>query len=114
VLLLFAILWQDWIASNVLGGKIASITGTGTPLQVWHASRFDHLRRSLDAEARGNYSAETRIEPEIRLIAGHESGESLSNVYSNALVDDQSRLVSGTPPILRLYTISRPAGCNLD
>ena len=53
VLLLFAILWQDHAASNDLGSAIASASGIRTPSRVRNALRFEHLRRSLDAEARG-------------------------------------------------------------
>ena len=87
VLLLFVILWQDHVVSNDLGGAIASVTGIRTPPLVWSALRFNHLRRSLDAEGRENYS-DSRIEPEIKLIVGHETVGFLSDVYSDALMDD--------------------------
>jgi len=111
VLLLFAILWQDHAASNDLGGAIASVTGLGTPSRVWDASRFEHLRRSLNAEGRGNYAGDTRIEPEIKLIVGDEPVAFLSNVYSNALMDRLSLVLF---PVLQRYSAYTPYLDQLD
>jgi hypothetical protein len=105
VLLLFAILWQDHAATDDLGDSIASVSGIGTPSQVWDASRFEHLRSSLDAKARRNYSANTRIEPEIKLIVGHEPIAFLSNAYSNALMDDLNLVLF---PVLQRYSAYTP------
>ena len=111
VLLLFAILWQDHAASSDLGGAMVSATGIGTPSRVWEASRFEHLRRSLEAEGRRNYSPDTRIEPEIKLIVGHEPVAFLSNSYSNALLDDLNLVLF---PVLQRYSAYTPYLDQLD
>jgi hypothetical protein len=111
VLLLFAILWQDYVGGNDLGRAITSVTGIGTVSRAWDALRFGHLRRSLDAEARGNYSADSRIEPEIKLIVGHEPVAFLSNAYSNALMDDLNLVLF---PVLQRYSAFTPSLDQLD
>jgi hypothetical protein len=104
-LLCFAILWQDYVARNDLKGAIASISGIRTPLLVWNALHFNHLRRSLDTEGRENYSADARIEPDIKSIVDREPVAFLSNVYSNALIDDINLVLS---PVLQRYAVSTP------
>ena len=111
VLLLFAILWQDYAASNDLGGAIVSVTGVRTPSVVWNALRFNHLRRRLDAEARGSYSSDKRIEREIKSIVGHEPVAFISDVYSNALLDDLNLVLF---PVLQRYSAYTPYLDQLD
>jgi hypothetical protein len=87
VLLSFTILWQDYLARDDPKSAIASVTGARTPTLVWSALHFNHLRHALDAAGRENYSADARVEPEIKFIVGHEPVAFLSDVYSNALMD---------------------------
>ena len=108
VVLLFAVLWQDHAAGENLYGAIASVTGispASRALKVWH---FERLRRSLDANARANFPVDARIEPEIKLIVGHERVGFLSDIYSNALMDDLNLVLF---PVLQRYSAYTP---NLD
>jgi len=105
VLLLFAIIWQDYVARNDLESAIVSVIGIRTPSLVWNVLRFNHLRRSLDTEGRENYSVDTRIEPEIKSVVGQEPVAFLSNVYSNALIDDLNLVLS---PVLQRYAVITP------
>jgi hypothetical protein len=111
VLLLFAILWQDHAASNDLGSAIASVSGIEAPVEVWDASRFEHLRRSLDLEGRGNYSADNRTEPEIKLIVGDQPVAFLSDIYSKALLDDLNLVLF---PVIQGYSAYTPYLDELD
>src|SRR5262249_54267106 len=111
VLLLFAILWQDYAASNDLGTAVASVTATGAPLRIWDVLRFKHLSYSPSAEGRANYSSETRIEPEIKSIVGHEPVGFLSDVYSNALMDDLNLVLF---PVMQRYSAYTPGLDQLD
>jgi hypothetical protein len=111
VLVLFAILWQDYAGSNDIENAIASATGIGTPSRVWNALRFEHLRRSLDAEARENYSADNRTEPEIKLIVDHQPVAFLSDIYSNALLDDLNLVLF---PVIQRYSAYTPYLDELD
>jgi hypothetical protein len=111
VLLLFAVLWQDYAASDDLPAAIAAVSGIDTPLRVWNASRFERLRRSLDAQGRENYSADMRIEAEIKSIVGHEPVAFLSNGYSNALLDDLNLVLF---PVLQRYSAFTPYLDELD
>lgn len=104
VLFLFALLWQACAASGYLKNTIASITGIATPLRVWNASHFD-------VEARGGYSAETRIEPEIKLILGRDPVAFLSNVYSNAVVENLNLVLF---PVFQRYSAYTPLLDQLD
>src|SRR5262249_36595673 len=111
VLLLFAILWQDYAASNDLGTAVASVTATGAPLRIWDVLRFKHLSYSPSAEGRANYSSETRIEPEIKSIVGHEPVGFLSDVYSSALLDDLNLVLF---PVIQRYSAYTPRLDQLD
>jgi hypothetical protein len=111
VLLLFVVLWQDHAASDDLPGAIIAVSGIDTPLRVWNASRFERLRRSLDAQAHGNYPADMRIEAEIKSIVGHEPVAFLSNGYSNALLDDLNLVLF---PVLQRYSAYTPYLDELD
>ena len=62
-------------------------------------------------EARGNYSAATRIEPEIKLIVGDEPVAFLSNVYSYALMDNLNLVLF---PVLQRYAAYTPHLDQLD
>jgi hypothetical protein len=100
----FAILWQDYVASNNPRSAIASVVGIGAPSKVWDALRFEHLRRSMEAEASQNYAG-ARLEPEIKLIVGQEPAAFLSNVYSNAVMDDLNLVLF---PVLQRYSAYTP------
>ena len=100
----FAILWQDYVASNNPGSAIASVAGIGAPSKVWDALRSEHQRRSMEAEANQNYAG-ARLEREIKLIVGHEPAAFLSNVYSNAFMDDLNLVLF---PLLQRYSPYTP------
>ena len=105
ITLLFALLWQDYVARNDLKAALAAITGIRTPSLVWNALHFDHLRRSLDAEGRENFPPDTRIEPEIKSIVGHEPVGFLSYAYSNAVIDDLNLILL---PVVQSYSAYTP------
>jgi len=105
VLLLFAVLWQDYAVRHDLMAALASVTGIRTPSLVWNVLHFEGLRRTLDAEGRQNYSG-TRIEPEIKLIVGREPPIGfLSFSYSNALMDDLNLVLL---PVVQGYSAYTP------
>jgi hypothetical protein len=99
LVLLFAILWQDYPADKNVKGTIASVFGFEVASKLWNASRYAHLRRSLNSEAEEN-CADVRVEPEIRSIVGREPIAFLSNVYSNVLMDDLNLVLL---PVLQRY-----------
>jgi hypothetical protein len=99
LLLLFAILWQDYAPGKYVKSTIASVFGLDAVSQLWNASRFTHLRQSLGTEGQEN-CADTRVEPEIKSIVGREPIAFLSNVYSNALMDDLNLVLL---PVLQRY-----------
>jgi hypothetical protein len=110
VLLLFAVLWQDYGVRNDPIPALASVTGIRTPSLVWNVLHFERLRQKLDAEGRQNYSG-TRIEAEIKSIVGHEPVAFLSNGYSNALLDDLNLVLF---PVLQRYSAYTPYLDELD
>jgi hypothetical protein len=108
VLLLFAVLWQDYVAGPMsdlkIENAIACAIGVRTPSLVWNAVHFRRLRQSLAAEGRENYS-DTRIEPEIKLIVGHEPVGFLSYAYSNALMEQLNLVLL---PVVQNYSAYTP------
>jgi hypothetical protein len=111
VLLSFAILWRNYAASSDLRTAVASITAIGAPLRIWDVLRFKHLGYSLSVEGRATYSAEARTEPEIKSIVGHEPVGFLSDVYSNALMDDLNLVLF---PVIQRYSAYTPRLDQLD
>jgi hypothetical protein len=111
VLLVFAILWQDYAASSDLGSATVAVTGIDVPLRLWDATRFAHLRYSLNAEGLANYSTDARIEPEIKSIVGGEPVAFLSDVYSDALLDGLNLALF---PVIQRYSAYTPRLDQLD
>jgi hypothetical protein len=90
-----------------LGQKaaIVRVTGIAGPLLAWHAMNFDNLRQELNARSQRTYTADNRLEPEIRAIVQHEPVASLSMGYNNAVVDDLNLALY---PVLQRYSAFTP------
>ena len=90
-----------------LGQKAAMVrvTGIAGPLLAWHAVDFHTLRQELNARSQRTYTAENRLEPEIKAIVQHEPVASLSMGYNNAVVDDLNLVLY---PVLQRYSAYTP------
>ena len=90
-----------------LGQKaaIVRVTGIAGPLLAWHAMNFDDLRLELKARSQRTYTAENRLEPEIKAIVQHETVASLSMGYNNAIADGLNLVLY---PVLQRYSAFTP------
>ena len=84
---------------------IVRVTGIAGPLLAWHAVNFDNLRLELNARSQRTYTAENRLEPEIKAIVQHEPVASLSMGYNNAVLDDLNLVLY---PVLQRYSAYTP------
>jgi hypothetical protein len=90
-----------------LGQKAAMVrvTGIAGPILAWHAVNFGNLRQELNARSQRTYTAENRLEPEIKAIVQREPIASLSMGYNNAVVDDLNLVLY---PVLQRYSAYTP------
>jgi hypothetical protein len=102
---LFVVLYQAYAGQLGQTTAIIRITGIKTPFLVWHAIRFGNLRRELKAQAQQSFSAEYRVEPEIKSVLQGEPVAPLSVWYSNALIDDLNLVLY---PVIGRYSAYTP------
>jgi hypothetical protein len=90
-----------------LGPKAAMVrvTGIAGPILAWHAVNFGNLRQELNARSQRTYTAENRLEPEIKAIVQREPIASLSMGYNNAVADDLNLVLY---PVLQRYSAYTP------
>ena len=99
------IVYQVYVAELGQKAAILRVTGINAPLLAWRTVHLANLRRELNAISQQTYSAENRLEPEIKAIVQHEPVASLSVGYSNALVDDLNLVLY---PVLQRYSAYTP------
>jgi hypothetical protein len=102
---LFAVLCLVYIVRVGPGTTITEITGVETPRRVWRALWFGDLRQQLYANAQRSFTANDRVEPEIKSIVQHEPVASLSVIYNSYLLDDMNLVLS---PVLQRYSAYTP------
>jgi hypothetical protein len=105
VFLLFGVLWQDYVAANDVKKAVLSVTGARTPSLLWNALHFDRLHHTLEAQSRAHFPLDERVEPEIGSIIGREPVAFLSNVYSDALMDNLNLVLF---PVIQRYSAYTP------
>lgn len=106
VALVFATLWQDYVAAKRLSVAIPAITGVDVPMRIWHIIPFSHLKRKLYEDAQRNLSSdELRVEPEIKAIIQREPVASLSVSYSGAYEDGLNLVLY---PVVQRYSAYTP------
>jgi len=99
------IVYQVYVAELGQKAAILRVTGINAPLLAWRTVHLANLRRELNAISQQTYSAENRLEPEIKAIVQHEPVASLSVGYSNAVVDDLNLVLY---PVLQRYSAYTP------
>lgn len=104
-LILFAILFQDNVASIAGGLVLRSVTGVEAASLVRHAIRFGHLRQALAAEAQKDLTPDMALEPEIKAVVGQEAVASLSMAYSGAAVEGLNLVIY---PVIQRYSAYTP------
>jgi hypothetical protein len=102
---LLLIVSQVYVTGLGQKAAIVRVTGIAGPLLAWHAVNFDNLRLELNARSQRTYTAENRLEPEIKAIVQHETVASLSMGYNNAVVDDLNLVLY---PVLQRYSAYTP------
>lgn len=80
--------WPNMVARGELRSAVGAVTGMRTPYMIWPLFPFSGgLRQTLQARSDARFPAEKRVEAEIRSIIGDEPVASLSEAYSDLLMD---------------------------
>jgi hypothetical protein len=109
LVLLLAVLCQDYTNQT---GNMGDLTGLNVASVLWHALRFQHLRRTLDVEMEQNLSSgPLKLQPEIKAIVQHEPVASLSMEYSFLFADGLNLRLY---PVLQRYSAYTPYLDNLN
>ena len=106
LVLLLAVLCQDYAAPDNWRSAVPAVTGVKVPSLLWHALRFDRLRQMLNAETQQSFSSDQlRVEPEIKAIIQQEQVASLSMSYSGVFVDGLNLQLY---PVIQRYSAYTP------
>jgi hypothetical protein len=106
LVLLLAVLCQDYAAPNSWASGVPALTGVKVPSLLWHALRFGRLRQMLNAETQQSFSSDQlRVEPEIKAIIQQEPVASLSMSYSGVFVDGLNLKLY---PVIQRYSAYTP------